>query len=158
MKSMIVFAALAFAASPSPAAEKPDSDPRVKKMLDQKKIQYQVDEAGDFQVTYQVGKGRTQLAFIRSDIYKYGALKIREVLSIGYRSALAEFPANVANRMLEHNNQAKLGAWAKQGQLAIFTTKIPTNASAKELIDAIEMTVTLADQMEREFNGSKDEF
>jgi hypothetical protein len=151
--------ALAGALAPAaPAAAEDNVDKKLRKILDRSKISYEVDADGDFKVTYNVGGGRTQLAFVRSKTFGYGDLRIREILSIGYRADGDTFPADVANRMLEHNNDAKMGAWAKQGNLAIFTTKVPADASPKELVSAIEVTVSLADELERELSGKADEF
>lgn len=135
-----------------------EPDKKVKRMLDSRKVRYETDADGDFKVTYELANGRTQLAFVRSRTFEYGKLSIREILSIGYRSEGDVFPVEVANRMLEHNNNAKLGAWAKQGRLAIFTTKIAVDAGADELTDALEVTVSLADELEKEFTGEADEF
>ena len=133
------------------------ADKSVQRQLDKRKIQYKVDADGDFRVTYDVGNGRTQLAFVRSATFSYGKLRIREIRSIGYRGEAA-FPQSVANRLLEHSNEAKLGAWTKQGNLAIFTTKIPADASDQQLVDAIELTARLADELEKELVPTKDEF
>lgn len=152
-------ASLALAALLAPAVgAAQEADKKIQKQLDQRKVRYEVDADGDFKVTYELADGRTQLAFVRSTTFEYGELRIREILSIGYRAVGAQFPADVANRMLEHNNQAKLGAWAKQDNLAIFTTKIPADADADELIDALEVTVNLADELEKTFTGEQDEF
>ncbi len=144
--------------APGYAQGGPEPDKKVRKHLDSRKIRYEIDAEGDFKITYSLPNNRTQLAFVRSITFEYGKLRIREILSIGYRSDGDAFPADVANRMLEHNNSAKLGAWAKQGRLAIFTAKIPADASQAELIDAIAVTVSLADELEKEFTGEKDEF
>ena len=133
------------------------ADKSVQRQLDKRKIQYKVDADGDFRVTYDVGNGRTQLTFVRSATFTYGKLRIREIRSIGYRGDAA-FPQSVANRLLEHSNEAKLGAWTKQGNLAIFTTKIAADASDQQLVDAIELTARLADELEKELVSTKDEF
>lgn len=146
---------LAGAACAAAAADVADKS--VQRQLDKRKVQYKVDADGDFRVTYDVGNGRTQLAFVRSATFSYGKLRIREIRSIGYRGDGA-FPQSVANRMLEHSNEAKLGAWTKQGNLAIFTTKIPADASDQQLVDAIELTARLADELEKELVADKDEF
>ena len=159
MRQILLLAALALPAAPVFAADAADNvDKKLRKLLDRSKISYEVDADGDFKVTYNVGNGRTQLAFVRSKTFGYGQLRIREILSIGYRADGDAFPAEVANRMLEHNNDAKMGAWAKQGNLAIFTTKIAADAGPKELASAIEVTVSLADELERELSGKADEF
>ena len=155
----VLCALLAIPAAPALAAsDDVKVDKKLRKVLDRAKISYEVDADGDFKVTYSVGEGRTQLAFVRSKTFGYGDLQIREILSIGYRADKDAFPAEVANRMLEHNNDSKLGGWAKQGNIAIYTTKIPANASPKELVSAIEVTVSLADELERELSGKADEF
>jgi hypothetical protein len=146
---------LAVAASAALAAD--IADKSVQRQLDKRKIQYRVDADGDFRVTYEIGGGRTQLAFVRSATFSYGKLRIREIRSIGWRGDGA-FPQSVANRMLEHSNEAKLGAWTKQGNLAIFTTKIAADASDQQLVDAIELTARLADELEKELVPAKDEF
>lgn len=133
------------------------ADKSVQRQLDKRKIQYRVDADGDFRVTYEVDDGRTQLAFVRSATFSYGKLRIREIRSIGWRGDGA-FPQSVANRMLEHSNEAKLGAWTKQGNLAIFTAKIAADASDQQLVDAIELTARLADELEKELVPDKDEF
>ena len=158
LASAVLLAVAGSFALPASAQGAPEPDKKVRKLLDSRKVRYDVDDDGDFKVTYEMANGRTQLAFVRSTTFAYGKLAIREILSIGYRSDGDVFPADVANRMLDHNNGAKLGAWAKQGKLAIFTTKIPADASADELVDAIEVTVSLADELEKEFTGDKDEF
>ena len=156
-RCLLLLPLMAFSAQ-SIAADPVEPDRKVKKMLDSRKVRYEPDADGDFKVTYELANGRTQLAFIRSKTFTYGKLGIREILSIGYRSGDDSFPVEVANRMLEHNNNAKLGAWAKQGRLAIFTSKIASDADADELIDALEVTVSLADELEKEFTGETDEF
>jgi hypothetical protein len=156
----VLFSLMALACLPAVAAEQADNTPDkfVQRQLDKRKVQYEVDKDGDFKVTYNAGDNRTQLAFIRSATFDYGKLKIREIISAGYRSDTDDFPAKVANRMLAHNNEAKLGAWTKQGRLGVFTSKIPADASDQELIDALELTISLADELEKEFSGDKDEF
>lgn len=159
-RTMLILGAAILAGSMTMAAQAApeDADVGIKKQLDRSKVRYEIDEDGDFKVTYETSDGRTQLAFVRSTTFDYGTLKVREVISAGYRSDSDLFPQDVANRMLEHNNEAKLGAWTKQGRMAVFTSKIPADASDKELVDAIEITVTLADELEKEFTGDKDEF
>ena len=147
-----IFAGAALVATAADVADK-----SVQRQLDKRKINYEVDADGDFRITYDVGGGRTQLAFVRSATFNYGKLRIREIRSIGYRGDGA-FPQSVANRMLEHSNDAKLGAWTKQGNLAIFTAKIPADASDQQLVDAIELTARLADELEKELVPGKDEF
>lgn len=135
-----------------------EPDRNLQKLLDKAKIKYQIDDAGDFKITYDLGNGRSQLAYVRSSASDFGTLKIREVLSIGYASPSDKIPGEVANRLLEHNAQTKLGAWTKQGRLAVFVSKIPADADAKKLADAVELTAVLADALEQELTPGKDEY
>lgn len=140
----------------SASAAEPDRN--LQKLLDKAKIKYQVDDQGDFKITYDLGNGRTQLAYVRSGASDFGALKLREVLSIGYASPNEQIPNDVANRLLEHNAQTKLGAWTKQGRLAVFVSKIPADADARKLADAVELTAVLADALEQELAPGKDDY
>ena len=142
-------------AAPAHGAE---PDRNLQKLLDKARLKYQVDDQGDFKVTYDLGNGRSQLAYVRSGSSDFGALKIREILSIGYASPGEKIPPDVANRLLEHNAQTKLGAWSKQGRLAVFVSKIPADADAKKLADAIELTAVLADALEQELMPGKDDY
>ena len=153
----IALSALLVAALAAPA-QGAEPDRNLQKLLDKARLKYQVDDQGDFKVTYDLGNGRTQLAYVRSSSSEFGTLKIREILSIGYASPNEKIPPDVANRLLEHNAQTKLGAWSKQGRLAVFVSKVPADADAKKLADAIELTAVLADALEQELTPGKDEY
>lgn len=156
IKSPFLLLLLAMAICVPAAAAEPD--PRVKRNLDRRDLAYEVEPNGDYKLTYELGDGRTQLAYVRSGELVYGAVRMREIVSISYRSPADAFPAEVANRILEENNKAKIGAWSKQGRLAVFSAQVPVDADAKTLADAIEASVRLADRLERELAPDKDEF
>lgn len=158
MRSTLLAAMLLSFMIGSPLALAAEPDRSVRKMLDKRKVSYEVDKDGDFKLSYDMGGGRSQVVFVRSATLEYGKLRIREIFSTGYRADGNAFPAAVANRMLEIGSQAKLGAWTKLGSLGVFTTRIAANASEQELLGAIELTGTLADELEKELSGSKDEF
>lgn len=157
MSPKFVMATLALAVVATPV-QGVEPDKKLRKQLEQRKIRYETDADGSYRITYDLGGGRSQLAFVSSTINEYGSLKTREVRSIGYRSPADAFPVAVANRILEVNNQAKLGGWVKQGRFAVFTAPVPVDASAQQLADTIELSARLADELERELNGDKDEF
>jgi hypothetical protein len=154
-KFVVAMVAAAVMAAPAQGAN-PDS--KLRKQLEQRKIRYETDADGTYRITYDLGNGRTQLAFVSSTINEYGSVKTREVRSIGYRAPADQFAAPVANRILEVNNQAKLGAFVKQGRFAVFTAPVPIDASAQQLADTIELCARLADELERELDADKDEF
>lgn len=148
------------AAEPASPA-KPAGDPAVRQLLDKLKYKYEVDEEGDYRLTFGLDDsddGRSQLVYVRSPVETFGSHKIREVWSPGYVSASDEFPAKVANRLLEATQASKLGAWAKQGRYAVFVVKLPADANANQLDDAVEAALRSADEMEQELTPGKDEF
>jgi hypothetical protein len=83
---------------------------------------------------------------------------VREVLSIGASSAEAELPAELNKRLMRENADTKLGAWSAQGRYAVYVCKIAADSDARQLADAIELTATVADRLERDLGANKDEF
>ena len=147
--------ALALAAL-APAALAGTPDPTVKAQLDAEKIKYEVDSDGDYKVTFDLGNERTQLVWIRSAVESYGSLKVREIWSPGYKHD-GELSAKMANRLLAHSHDVKLGGWTKQKAFVMFVVKIPANATAKQLRDAAEAAADAADEIEQEFTPGTDE-
>ncbi|MGD0999565.1 MAG: hypothetical protein ABSA67_02595 [Candidatus Brocadiia bacterium] len=144
----------------APPDQKSAPDPRIKQILEARKIGYELTRSGNFKVTFTFKNGRSQVVIISSATYRYMNLEIREILSPAYRSA-APFTAEVADRLLSDNNDKKLGAWVmqkdKDGYYAMFVTKIPADSSDESFISALRLTVEAADEMEKELTG-KDEF
>jgi len=130
----------------------------VKAQLDSKGIKYEIDKDGDFKILYKVGGGRTQIAWVRSTVNTYGSLKVREIWSPGYKSESNDFPALIANTLLDKNHEVKLGAWEAQDTMAMFVVKVAADANADQLVDAIEAAVNSADEVEKEITGAKDEY
>jgi hypothetical protein len=171
-KLIVMVAGLAFLwqaakgqSAPAPAAktaaeQKSAPDARVKKILEGRKIEYEITSTGNFKVTFDLKNGRSQMAFISSATYRYMNLEIREIVSPAYRSA-APFTAEVADRLLSDNNDKKLGAWVmqkgKDGYYALFVTKIPADSDEESFINLLRLTLEAADEMEKELTG-KDEF
>jgi hypothetical protein len=171
-KLILMLAGLAFLCQAANAQTAPRSEPaappelkaapdaRVKKLLDARKIDYDLTKAGNFKVTFNLKSGRSQAALIMSETYRYMNLEIREIVSPAYRSA-APFTAEEANRLLSDNNDKKLGAWVmqkeKDGYYALFVTKVPADSSEETFISALRLTLEAADEMEKELTG-KDEF
>lgn len=138
------------------AAERPD--PTIKRQLDSLGIKYTVDDDNDFKITMEVDDGRrTQLVYVRSNVENYGSHHIREIWSPGYKGTSEQLPANVANRLLEHSNEVKLGSWVKQKSYAVFVVKVSIDASADQLKDALKAAVRSADEIEQEFTGARDD-
>lgn len=135
-------------------------DPLVKRHLETMKTPFEIDADNDFQITVDVGDGRTQRVFVISDVNSVDGLDVRELWSAGYRAPDRKtIPVDIANRLLENSNEVILGSWVKQsGGHAIFVIKVPADASAKDLDTAIDTVATSADKLEKEFTGDTDEF
>jgi len=133
------------------------ADPSIARQLDGLEYKYQVDDDGDYKLTFNMDNGRSQLAFVISAVESFGEMKVREIWAPAYRAPEGEFPAKVANRLLEDSQSSKLGAWVKQGDMAVFVVKLAADASQGQLDDALDFVLRTADQMELELTG-KDEF
>jgi hypothetical protein len=157
-KAVLTAATIALALSvPGPVRAGTDADPVLKAQLESKGIKFTIDKDGDFDIVYNVHDGRTQLAYVRTAVSNYGTLKIREIWSPGYKGDSEEMPALIANSLLDKNHETKLGAWESQRNYAVFVVKIPADANAEQLLDAIELAVNSADAVEEELTGKKDE-
>ncbi|WP_313275471.1 hypothetical protein [Stenotrophomonas sp.] len=133
-----------------------DPDKVVGATLDTLEYTYEIDEDGDYKLVFDVEDGRSQLVYVRSAVEEFGSHKIREIWSPGYTSPGKQFPAAVANRLLEDSQDAKLGGWVKQGELAMFVVKVDANASSDALSDAIDAAIRTADAMEKELTKKDD--
>ncbi len=148
------------AALQSPAGAK--ADPRVARLLDLKKIRYEVDGQGDYKILDELPEGRTQLAFVNSNTEKYGPYETREVWAAAFR-AEGPFPPETANLLLADSYRKILGAWqtivGSDGRhVAVFAMKIPADtADADFLAACVENVIHVADDMERRLTG-KDDF
>ncbi|MFI8570811.1 MULTISPECIES: hypothetical protein [Stenotrophomonas] len=154
MKRIAAALLLAVTATGAHAA---DADKAVGRALDTLKYTYEVDEDGDYKMVFDMDDGRSQLAFVRSTVEEFGKHRIREIWSPAYNSPGKQFPAAVANRLLEDSQDAKMGAWVKQDQLAMFVVKVDANATPEALSDAIDAAVRTADAMELELT-EQDEY
>ncbi|SDY53366.1 hypothetical protein SAMN04487939_10354 [Lysobacter sp. yr284] len=141
------------------AAASKDGDPALRAHLQALGYKYEVDEDGDFVLTFALDEQRSQMAYVLSRTQRYGSLKVREIWSPAYRSAdRGALPAAVANRLLEDGQLSKLGGWVSQDGVAVFVVKLDADASQQTLDDAIDYAVRAADQMEAELTPGQDEF
>lgn len=148
---------LALAVAPAFAADAPVADAALGKQLDAMAIKYQVDEDGDYRMTFELADGRTQLVYARSPVESAGANRVREIWSPGLKYSTPELDAKVANRLLQNSGEVIMGGWTRQASMAMFVVKVPANASPQELRDAIEAAAACADAMEKELTAGKDE-
>lgn len=134
-------------------------DPQVRAQLDLLGYKYQVDDDGDFVLTFGLDEKRSQMAYVLSRTQRFGSLKVREIWSPAYRTADGgALPAPIANRLLEDGQLSKLGGWISQDGVAVFVVKIDADAPQQALDDAIDYAVRAADRMEAELTPGQDEF
>ena len=139
---------------------KPKSgDPRIKKILDEKDIKYEVDIDGDYKVIFDLGDDRSQVAFINSNVEEFAGCEIREIWSPGLVGE-GELSQRVANELLSRNQQYKLGSWStmkSDGNIAaVFKVAIDANATSDELISSLFVVLRVADDIEKEFLQGSD--
>lgn len=125
-------------------------DPIVAQRLDAKKTPYTVDEDGDYRILVNVKDDRSQLVWVRSVAHETDEQKIREIWTYGLRSEDRSIPTHIANKMLSENMDLIVGAWARQEGNAILIIKVPADASADTLDEAIDLSATIGDRMEKE--------
>ena len=139
---------------------KPKSgDPRIKKILDEKDIKYEVDIDGDYKVIFDLGDDRSQVAFINSNVEEFAGCEIREIWSPGLVGE-GELSQRVANELLSRNQQYKPGSWStmkSDGNIAaVFKVAIDANATSDELISSLFVVLRVADDIEKEFLQGSD--
>lgn len=145
--------AVLLAAAPAYAA---NHDAVVKAQLEAKGTPFTIDDDGDFQITVRIDDKRTQLVWVRSAVESTDHHRVREIWSPGYQSQTDAFPAAIANDLLERSNMLKLGSWVKQERVAMLVVKIPADASADELDEAIDLAASAADAVELDLTGKDD--
>ncbi len=135
-------------------------DPRVGSLLDQGRLQYDVDEEGDFRVLNQLEEKRSQAVFINSRTNRLYDIEIREIWSAAWSS---EKPPDggVSGKLLMENGRVKIGAWSLQRFgtkfVLVFGAQVPANADLKTLLTVIQTVAVTADDKEKEF-AVKDSF
>lgn len=149
--------AIALLVLPLAAAAATTPDAVVKAQLEKKATPYEIDEDGDFSIIVRIDDERTQQVWVRSVIETTDHQAIREIWSRAYRTDDDNFSPMIANELLEHSNTLKLGSWVKNGDSAMMVIKIPADASAEVLDEAIDLAAVTADKMELKLTG-KDDF
>lgn len=134
------------------------ADAGIKAQLEQLDYEYEVDDDNDYKLVFKIGdEGRSQIVYIRSPVETYGEHRVREIWSPAYKSPTDDFPALIANRLLEDADTKKLGGWVKQDQYAIFVVKIDASAGKEALDDALDAAMSAADSMEAELTPGVDD-
>jgi hypothetical protein len=137
--------------------KKKSGDKRIAAALDEAELKYEVDNDGDFKLTFELENGRTQMVFINSKTAKLGELEIRNVWSPAMATE-GPLDAEVANALLVENDQVKLGGWrveanANGKRYAFFAAQIDAEADGDTLKQVLEAVVENADAKEKELTN-----
>jgi hypothetical protein len=142
-------------ATPSPARA---SDNSVKGRLESRGLKYEVDNDGDFKVTYSYSKeGRTQLVFVSGGAQSVGGFQIREIFSPAARVAKDGIDGKKALELMAESRKNKVGSWELEGDVLYFVLKLPDNMDAAQLESAMDVAAQTADDMELEISGDRDD-
>ncbi len=133
---------------PAPSSE----DMRVAEELTTAGIRYRVDEDKDFHIVLVLEGGRSQQVWVKSVTNFSGAAEMREVWSYAYQHNDTTMPGNMLNRLMVDNNRRIMGSWVKQGQFLLYVVKLPADANATLLAEAIQEAAEVADFWERELS------
>ena len=155
MRTIATLALLAIAAT---AAAPASADESVKRRLNAQGIKYEVDGDGDYKVTYNYSKeGRTQLVFVSGGTESVGGFTIREVFSPAAKVEEDGVSGRQALELLENSRRNKFGSWEIGGGILYFVIKLPDSVSAAQLEAAMDIAAEVADDMEIEISGDRDD-
>ncbi|MFM9959820.1 MAG: hypothetical protein ACKV2Q_01175 [Planctomycetaceae bacterium] len=163
MRRLPVFVLISFAlllVYPNAEAQiggKKRGDPRVREILTKADLNFELDSDGDFKIGNKFDNGRTQLAFIDSDVSKLFGLEIRDVWSLALISD-SPLSADIANNLLRENGRVKLGAWqvkkVKDIYIVVFAAKISADADRDTLLTTLQVVTQAADEKEKELSNN----
>jgi hypothetical protein len=152
--SLSVLASLAAATAVPAAAE----DASVARRLDSAGLKYEVDDDGDYKLTFNYTKeGRTQLVFVSGTTQTVSGLTVREVFSPAGRVEKDGIGGKAALELLEASGQLKMGSWEIRGDVLYFVIKVLDSASSSELSSLLDIAAETADDKEIELSGDRDD-
>jgi hypothetical protein len=154
LMSLSVLAGLAAATAVPAAAE----DASVERRLDSAGLKYEVDDDGDYKLTFNYTKeGRTQLVFVSGTTQEVSGLTIREVFAPAARIEKDGIGGKAALELLSASGQMKMGSWEIRGDVLYFVIKVLDNATSSELSSMLDIAAETADDKEIELSGDRDE-
>ncbi|WP_073974635.1 hypothetical protein [Erythrobacter donghaensis] len=152
--SLSVLAGVAAATAAPAAAE----DASVERRLDREGLKYEVDDDGDYKLTFNYSKeGRTQLVFVSGTTQTVSGLTIREVFSPAGRVEKDGIGGEAALELLANSGQMKMGSWEIRGDVLYFVIKVLDSATSSELSSMLDIAAETADDKEIELSGDRDD-
>ncbi|MGN6113247.1 MAG: hypothetical protein ACTHOC_09645 [Luteimonas sp.] len=143
---------------PKAAAPAKVPDPSVKTRLDARDIKFEVDEDGDYKLVFSFEEDeRTQIVFVSGGTEDFGGLKVREVFAPAARLKEGGVTGDLARELLRNSRTRKIGAWETDDDLLYYVIKLPDSADAELLETAMDLAAQMADDMEKQISGDRDE-
>ncbi len=139
------------------AAGEVRADASVQSRLEAKGLKYEIDAKGNYRVTLTYPQdGRSQLVFVSAGTEVVAGLRVREILAPAASLSGDGIEGERALALLRHSRLNKIGAWEVDGDLLLFVIKLPEDASADELVAAMDVAAETADDMEKTLSGDRD--
>lgn len=134
-------------------------DNSVKRRLDSAGQKYEVDKDGDFKITYSFTEDkRTQIVFVSGAAYDVASgVQVRNIFA-PVAKVKEDNIAGKAVDLLKANSGFKIGAYEIEGEIVLLSFKIPDNASAAQLLKAVQLAASVADEKEKQLSGARDTF
>lgn len=133
-------------------------DASVERRLDQIGMKYQVDKDGDYKVTIDFAKEkRTQIVFVSGSTETASGLTIRKVFSPAGVVATDGITGAKALDLLRNSRRNKIGSWEIEGANLYLVAKLPDTLTSAQLQAVMMVVASLADDMEIELSGDRDE-
>jgi hypothetical protein len=134
------------------------ADTRVGKALDAAKVVYDINDSGNYVVSYEINGNpeRSHSVYVVSATEEYEGLEIRELWGMG--AVLDDYPDyDTLASLLEHNAGIKIGSWGMEyGEDEIYLfymVKVPAAMSGKDLANLIYFVAEVCDEFEEEYLG-----
>ena len=136
------------------------TDPRIKKILDEVRVEYSIDADGDFNLIMKIDdEGRTQVGCIYSNTFELFGNEMRTLTSVGLVTEKGPFSERVANLLLQANGAINLGAWQAAQlpdgtSIASYAAYVPADAESNVLMNAFIAVLRMADAVESDVSGN----
>ena len=142
------------------AANAKQLDQRVRTALESEGLEFEVDEKGDAKVILRFTDDgdRTQLVIVQSGTFSYRKSEFREIFAAALKADEDKgLDLQLARRLMEESSRSKLAFWGIEDGVIWAIARIPADAPAGTLREAIDFVAVRADDLEKERLGT-DEF
>lgn len=120
---------------------------------------FEVDGDGDFvTVIGWSDDDRSQVVYVAGHTNPFGGTEVREVFSPVMRVPEGGLDRTVANRLLRDSQERVMGSWEVTGDMLLYVVKLPEDMGVEALQSALNAAAVLADNMENELTGGRDDF